>query len=145
MAYISQAYFIGMNLGFLNTYLAHALGRKKLIFLVLQPLGILGFTLCLSIKNYWCLWVGFFLMGVSKSKQSTSMNYGTEQMHSSRSVYNTITYMVIEITSQSVLCLYLLFVSRDAIAYLWFWNIVGIISTILAIFYLNETPQWFIM
>jgi hypothetical protein len=68
MAYISQAYFIGHNLGFYNTYLAHKLGRKKLIISVLQPLGILGFTMSLTIKNYWSLWIGFFLIGLSKSK-----------------------------------------------------------------------------
>ena len=126
MAYISQAFFVGLNFGFFNSYLAHKLGRKKLIFSVLQPLGILGFTMSLTIKNYWCLWVGFFLIGLSKSKQPTSYMYGTEQMHSSRSVWNTTTYLIIEITTTSIFCLYLLFVSRDAMVFLWFWNIVGI-------------------
>lgn len=66
-------------------------------------------------------------------------------MHSSKSVYNTTTYLAIEITTTSVLCLYLLLVSRDAMAFLWLVNVAGIVSTVLALFYLYETPQWFIM
>ena len=92
MACISQAYFIGHNFGFFNTYLAHKFGRKKLIIKVLQPLGILGFTMSLTIKNFWILWLGFFLIGLSKSKLPTSMNYATEQIHSSKSVYNTTSF-----------------------------------------------------
>ena len=66
--------------------------------------------------------------------------YGTEHMASQYSVYNTTLYMLIEVTTTSVFCLWLLFISRDAIALMIFYYGLGVFCTIIAITYLNESP-----
>jgi len=90
-------------------------------------------------------YLGYFLFGLSRIKVSSSIVNFLEQCLPVYAALACACITALESSTTAIFCLFVKFVSTDAMAYLWFFNFLGLGASLLFSFVCVESPKWLLM
>ena len=143
IAMLASAYFIGYCLGGSLFWLPDKIGRKKSVIFSMT-LSMLAETVMIFASGYLTRMSCFFFMGLFQLQNSASYLWLYESVakHKKSTVITIIN--AVYALSQPVMCLYVLFISKDWFKLVFWALILGYISLTLC-FICPESPTWLIV
>lgn len=140
-----QIYFIGYAMMALISSLPETIGRTAFVKQVLIPILIQASLFSQFINSYHWRCFGYFLVGLSSIKFGICFIMLTEVIPLKyQALPSTILEAWITLTTGSY-CFFMLYVSRNCFVYMHVFNALYLITCILVIAFVVESPRWLIL
>jgi len=139
-----QVYFFGMLFTIAFISFPDRFGRKTSLTMYI-PFLVLAFNILTFSKSHNLMMVGFFILGVMKTKNSTCILFSMENCLTKDTSKALAFIFTIDSSSPLVYCFFVLCISKNTYYLFYFINAVGITAIILFLLFVKESPKWYIL
>lgn len=140
VAFMGQLWFIGFLTKVLGTPLQEKYGHLPFLKAVLIPLNILSFQLQYLPKSYFLRCVGFCIAGFCKLKTVPLLINLKDSVEKKRANFTTTFFYMFYFSVIACFCIYIHYISKNAIYYLHFTNAFSIMCAFIIVVIGVDSP-----
>ena len=119
------------------------IGRKPSMMLAMF-VDLTTETVMLWVPNYYVRMGGFFVLGLTQMKSSIPYAWLTESIAPSYKSTGVTILNCFDALPQTLMCLYIVFISQNAFELL-FWSLIVGYSVFIMFFFFVESPFWLLI
>ena len=140
---LASVYFIGYCIGGALFWLPDKIGRKRSVIISLS-LSMMAETIMIFNADYNVRMACFFFMGLFQIQNSASYLWLYESVTRQKKPTAITVINVVYSLPQPVMCLYVVFISKDWFQLVFWALILGYVCLAIC-FFCPESPQWLIV